>query len=171
MSSPLGITDQVRLAFQKQHRVSAFVGSWFAKVAPLGSFALAHFAPLGFDSPRSLFFVGLLTCCLAFSAPKVLRWAHTTFGNWVEAVGFVGLLEGLSLAPHDVHWLLTLASFDALLVLVGVNAITGAVKVAVSQREIRRAEREAEQPQGVKTLAVVRRPAAKITAQRKAVGR
>lgn len=172
MSTGLGLADHVRIASLKQNRVSAVIGGWLAKIAPVGSFALAHFAPLGWTSAREIFCSALLASCLAFSAPKVFRWARETFGSTVEAIGFVGLAEGLSLAPHDVHWTLTLVSFDALAVLLLINAVTGAVKVAVSQKEIRRAEREAEQEARPSVLAVVRpRPAAKMTAQRREAGR
>lgn len=135
----IALADQVRMAAQKQNRIAAVIGSWLAKLAPVGSFAIAHFAPLNFTSARGLFFWALLASCLAFSAPKVFKWARSTFGSVVEAVGFVGLTEGLSLAPHDVHWFLTAVSVDALLVLLVVNSITGAVRVSLSQRELRAA--------------------------------
>jgi hypothetical protein len=140
----IALADQVRMAAQKQNRVAALIGSWLSKLAPCGAFGIAHFAPLDFTTARGLFFWAMLAACLAFSAPKVFKWARSTFGSLVEAIGFVGLTEGLSLAPHDVHWVLTLVSVDALLVLLVVNTVTGAVRVSLSQRELRAAARAAQ---------------------------
>lgn len=139
----LALPDQVRLAVQKQNRTAAIIGAWLSKLAPLGSFAVAHFAPLNVETSTGIFFCVLLAGCLAFSAPKLGRWARTTYGSWVEALGFVVLAERLSLAPHGIHWLLTFVSFDALLVLLAVNAITGAVKVALDQKATRAAREQA----------------------------
>jgi hypothetical protein len=161
----IALADQVRMAAQKQNRIAAVIGSWLAKLAPVGSFAIAHFAPLNFTSTRGLFFWALLASCLAFSAPKVFKWARSTFGSVVEAIGFVGLTEGLSLAPHDVHWFLTAVSVDALLVLLVVNSITGAVRVSLSQRELRAAAK-AQQVSETKTEPVIL-PVRKVSSSKK----
>lgn len=160
----IGLVDQVRMVAQKQNRIAGVIGSWLAKLAPLGSFGIAHFAPLNLTTGRGLFFSLLLLACLAFSAPKVYRWARSTFGSLVEALGFVVLTEGLSLAPHDVHWVLTLVSVDALLVLLGVNAVMGAVRVSLSQRELRaaaRAAQAAEKPISVPAASTPKKTTAK----------
>lgn len=171
----IALADQVRLAVQKQNRIAAIIGSWLAKLAPIGSFAIAHFAPLNFTTTRGLFFWAMLASCLAFSAPKVFAWARSTFckpGAFpVEAIGFVGLTEGLSLAPHDVHWILTAVSVDALLVLLVVNTVTGAVRVSLSQRELRAAARVQAEQHTTELVAVPASSSAKKTSPKKSAAK
>jgi hypothetical protein len=157
--------EQVKQVLQKQNRVAGAIGSWLAVLAPLGSFALAHFAPLGWSTTWERFFSGLLLCSLAFSVPKVFRWARTTFGSWLEGAGFVGLAEGLSLAPHGVHWLLTSVSYYALAVLLGVTAITGACRVALDVKAARAAARDGAKPAPAVALARRKLPARRSTSK------
>jgi hypothetical protein len=177
----LGMTDQVRVALLKQNRIAALIGGWLSKLAPIGAFAIAHFAPLDYTTPRGVYLWCLLAGCLAFSAPKAFKWGRTTFDSWLEGAGFVVLAEGLSLAPHDVHWFLTFVSFDALLILLVINTTTGAVRVALDQKETRAAAREPVpvvttqviRPNPGEWLSVVpaRKRAAKMTAQKKGARR
>lgn len=168
MSSPLGITDQVRLAFQKQHRVAAIVGAVLGSLPPLAAFAFAHWGLDDFQDWANWIAAAFVLACLAFSAPKVYRWSVIAFRSRLESAGFAVLLEGaMTLADHRTT-VLAVVSYACLATLVFINAIVTACSVALDQKAARAAARELEP---ATPLEIVRRPVAKITAQRKAVGR
>jgi len=161
---PLGITDQVRLSFQRQNRIPAIVGAVLGAIPPVSAFCFSHFG-LDLGSWRGRVAVVFVLACLAFSAPKVYRWSLVAFRSRVEALGFAVLLEGaMTLADHRTA-VLAAVSYACLVTLVVINSIVTACSVALDQKAVRAAAREnAEAPP---VLQVVRKPAAKMTAQRR----
>jgi hypothetical protein len=145
----IALTDQVRTVLQKQNRIAAGLGSWLTVAAPIGSFSIAHFAPLSFETPTGIYFWIALVACLVFSSIKVFKWAKKTYGTTAEGAAFVGIVELLSLAPHGIHWTITVVSAYCLLILVVINAVTGAVRVALDQKHTRAAARAVEPVQTI----------------------
>ena len=141
MQPTLGITDQVRLAFQQQHRIPAIVGAVLGSLPPLAAFAFSHFG-LDLSTWQGRTAVVFVLACLAFSAPKVYRWSAQAFSSRIEALGFAVLLEGaMTLADHRTP-VLAVVSYACLATLVGINAVVTAVAVALSQKAVRAAQRE-----------------------------
>lgn len=160
----LGITDQVRLTFQKQNRVPAVVGVVLGSIPPVSAFSFAHFG-LDVATWRAWVAACFVLACLAFSAPKVFRWSVAAFRSRVEALGFVVLLEGaMTLADHRTP-MLAVISYVCLAVLVFINAVVTACAVALDQREARTTARLEIVAGG--TAAPAKRPAAKMTAKRR----
>lgn len=158
----LGITDQVRLAFQRQNRIPALVGTVLGSIPPVSAFCFSHFG-LDLDSWRGRLAVVFVLACLSFSAPKVYRWSLAAFRSRLEAGGFAVLLEGaMTLADHRTL-VLAVVSYVCLATLVGINAIVTACSIALDQKAVRAATRDAVGP----IVALVKRPAAKMTAQRR----
>jgi len=118
---PLGVVDQVRVAFSPEHRLAAAVGFLLAALVPVAVYTVAHHEvdpgqPL-WAQPK----VALVLGGLAFSAKTVYQWARQAFDDWVKAVGFVVLLEGIMVCS-STRWL----ALAALAYLVLINgAATG----------------------------------------------
>lgn len=162
----LGITDQVRLAFQRQHRVAATVGAVLGSIPPLAAFAFSHFG-LELATWRGRAAVVFVLACLAFSAPKVYRWGRVAFRSPLEAGGFTVLLEGaMTLADHRTP-VLAVVSYVCLGTLVLVNAVVTACSVALDQKAARVAAREqARSTEETERVVPIRRPAPKRRASR-----
>lgn len=165
---PLGIADQVKLAFQVTTRVPAIVGAVYGGVVPLLAFAFSHFGPPVGTVPGAVCAV-FVAFCLGFSIPKVVKWGLSLFsgrGAIVEAWSFALIMEGAMVLAGYVAGkvgsvagiVFTVAGVVCLAILVTVNALSTACSAALGQRavnEARRAEREAEASKNPDTLSLV----------------
>jgi hypothetical protein len=126
---PLGVIEQVRLAFKPKSRLAAFVGFLLGGFVPLASYVIAHFeydhSASFWQLPTLLVFGGL-----CFSAKTVYDWAKLAFTMPVKALGFTVLIEGVMTFSH-VGWL----GYVALGYLIAVNGVATSCKLALPDRK------------------------------------
>lgn len=120
-----GVVEQVRIALRPGNRLATSLGAVIGGLVPLASYQLAHHeirsdAGLLAQPAAWLVLGGLL-----FSALTVAQWARVAFGQWAKAIGFTVILEGC-LMVSQTPWL----GVAALMVLVGINAVSAGVKLS-----------------------------------------
>lgn len=120
----LGVLDEIRLALHPRNRAAAVMGAVLGGGAPVATYWLAHH-----ELDRGLAVWALVAGGLLFSATTVARWASSAFGSQAKALGFTVLLEGVLLYSRT-GWL----AAAALVYLVGINAISTGVQLAIEGR-------------------------------------
>jgi hypothetical protein len=113
-----GVVTQVRTAFSSQNRLAMVLGFFLAALVPVAIFTVAHveldWTLSVWEQPKSLLVAG----GLVFSAKTVYQWARLAFDDWMKALGFVILVEGVMVCS-STRWL----SIAALVYLVVINGI------------------------------------------------
>ncbi len=120
---PMGVVDQVVLAFSLRNRLAAVLGFILGGVVPIATYAEAH---VDLDAARPLHEQAatyLVVGGLLFSGKTVFAWAKSAFRDAWKAAGFVLLLEGVMITSHVAVLPLVLLG-----ILVAINGIaTGCI--------------------------------------------
>lgn len=123
----LGVIAQIKRAFKRGNRLAASVGLLLGGFIPLAVYVTAHQETSGLtgtwqEVARTWI---LVVCGLAYSGKSVFEWARLAFASVVKALGFVVLVEGISVTS-SVHWL----GIAALVYLIGINSVSTACKLS-----------------------------------------
>lgn len=97
---PMGVVDEVELAFCPRSRLATELGFILGGVIPVATYLEAHFdldgsRPLQIQAATFLVAGGLL-----FSAKTVFAWGKRAFRDGWKAAGFVVLLEGVMITSN-----------------------------------------------------------------------
>lgn len=125
--APLGIVDQVRAAGARRNRWSMACGAILGGFVPVASYVVAHY-----EAPERPALIALVVGGLAYSALSVYGFARLAFGSAVKALGFVLLLEGVMVFSG-----IPALGLASLVLLVGINAISTGVRLALDARQTR----------------------------------
>jgi hypothetical protein len=127
--NPKNVIDQVRIAFQKNNRIAAFLGFFLGGFVPILTYSVAHF-----DMFVSAYYIPQIIVCggLFYSAFTVFEWGNAAFRNFIKAAGFLLLIEGTMIFSH-LLWL----NITALFFLVMINGIATGVNLAIQSSEER----------------------------------
>lgn len=133
---PMGVVDQVTLAFKARNRLATIMGFLLGGVVPVATYLEAH-ADLDRSLPLySQVATYLVLGGLAFSAKTVYEWANLAFANATKAAGFVILLEGVMITSSvPVLPLVLLAA------LVGINGIATGCLLSLGRAKATTAKR------------------------------
>jgi hypothetical protein len=121
----LGVVEQVRIAFRREHRLAALWGVLIGGIVPVAIYAVGH-VEVDYREwwlePKALLVLG----GLVFSAGTVFAWARLAFRSAPKALAFTFLLEGVMTFSSQT-WL----SYVALAYLIVINAIGAACIMAL----------------------------------------
>jgi hypothetical protein len=131
-SGPLGVVDQVRLAFRPQARLATLLGCLLGGFVPLASYVVAH-QEIDFSGPplSAALAVLLVAGGLLFSAKSVYGWSRLAFQSGGKALGFVVLTEGVMIVSRTA-WL----GLAALGILIGINAISAGCTLSLRKNSL-----------------------------------
>lgn len=115
---PLGVVDQVRVAFRLKNRLATTIGFIFGGFVPLATYTVAHHAVNTAVSVLTQLNAYIVLGGLIYSALTVFAWGRMAFSSAPKAFGFVLLIEGV-MTFVQIPWL----SLAALGLLVGINGI------------------------------------------------
>lgn len=132
----LGIVDQVRAACARRNRWPMACGAILGGFVPVASYVVAHY-----EAPERHALIALVVGGLAYSALSVYGFARLAFGSAVKALGFVLLLEGVMVFSG-----IPALGLASLVLLVGINAISTGVRLALDARQVRAASRRRRGP-------------------------
>jgi hypothetical protein len=123
MSEEISLGPIAEIRHSKESPLALTVGALFGGAAPLVNFSTVHLADLVvFDLAQKKLTVNLesplwfmVAGSFVLSSKSVFRWAYSTFGDWVSALGLVFMLEGcLVFAPHIAMGVIALVFLVAL---------------------------------------------------------
>ncbi len=129
--APLGVVQQIRLAFHARNRLATLLGIVvFGAFAPLASFWVAHFELATASSWRFAALGSIVLGSLVLSAKTVYQWANLAFRDAWKATGYVILVEGVMIFSVTA-WL----AWIALGLLIIINGIAGGVNLTMKARK------------------------------------
>jgi hypothetical protein len=125
----LGVLDQLSVATQPQNRLALAAGGILGGLIPIASYIIAHYEASATPVKWILVFAGML-----YSGTSVYSWGSAAFHSQVKSLGFVVLIEGVSLFSNTFA-----LSIAAVSVLVLINAASTGCNLLVDRRLARRA--------------------------------
>jgi hypothetical protein len=147
----LGVLDQLSVATQPQHRLALGAGSILGGLIPIASFIIAHFEAASTPMKWILVLAGML-----YSANSVFEWGTAAFHSRIKSLGFVVLVEGVSLFSTTLP-----LAIAAVSVLVAINAASTGCHLILDRKHARSAGAKPSRPRKSKPKKT--RPRAKIT--------
>jgi hypothetical protein len=127
-----GIVESVMLSFRREHFLATVIGFLLGGFVPLATYWVAHYEvnfTLSWTDVNLYYPVLLVLGGLVYSANTVYEYAKMAFReNWVKAVGFVILIEGV-MVTAEARWL----SIASLVYLIAINGVATGVNVSVSK--------------------------------------